>query len=471
MRLGINSSRRAGQPWQIVAVLAFAGMGSAFMHTILVPIQGELPELLGVGRDQTAWVITATLLTSAICTPISGKLGDMFGKRRIALVLLGLLVAGSVIAALSPTIGPLIVGRALQGTGMGVIPLGISMLRDLLPVQLLGTAVSLVSATMGVGGALGLPISAFVTERFDWHLLFWVAAGIGTVALLLLAAVIPPGGRRSGGRLDLVGAGGLALGLLGVLLAISRGNAWGWFSGRTLALLLGGILVLLLWGRYQLRVKNPLIDLRASAKPPVLFTNLASVAMGFALFSSNVAFPQLLSLPLAAGGLGLSLLAASFVLMPSGLAMLVMSPVSGRLQRTIGAKPLLVAGACVLAVAYTIAVFVDIQVWHVLLINLIIGIGIGLGFAAMPALIMQVVPASTTAAANGINTLMRALGTSTAAAAIAVVLAASAAPLGDLSFPSREGFQTAFLFGLAAAVLCAAIAMLIPVGKETSTAG
>lgn len=229
-------------------MLALAGMAASFMQTILIPIQGELPQLLGASREDTAWVITITLLVSAICTPISGRLGDMYGKRRVAMVLLGLLALGSVVAALSPTVVPLIIGRALQGLGMGVIPLGISILRDVVHRDRLGSAIALVSATLGVGGAFGLPLSAAVTEHADWHVLFWGAAALSAGVLVLVAWFVPESTQRVGGRIDVIGVIGLAIGLAGVLLAISRGNEWGWTSPVTLALLLGGILVLLAWG-------------------------------------------------------------------------------------------------------------------------------------------------------------------------------------------------------------------------------
>ncbi|MBY0690519.1 MFS transporter [Microbacterium marinilacus] len=437
-------------------------MVGSFMQTILIPIQGELPELLNASREDTAWVITITLLVSAICTPITGKLGDMFGKRRIALILLSLLVAGSIVAALSPTVVPLIIGRGLQGLGMGVIPLGITILRDVLPSHRLGSAIALVSATLGVGGALGLPLSAFVTQNADWHMLFWLAAALGAIVLALIALVVPESPTRTGGRVDVVGVIGLAIGLTGILLAVSRGNEWGWASPLTLGLLAGGVVVLLAWGWWELRTSAPLVDLRVSARGPVLVTNLASIAMGFALFSSQIAFPQLLEMPAQAGGIGLTLLQASFILMPSGLAMLAMSPIAGRLERRWGPKPLFIIGGTIIAAGYLVAVLMQLGAWHILTINLLIGIGIGLGYAAMPTLIMRAVPDTETGAANGLNTLMRALGTASASAVIAAVLANSTTTVGGVSMPSTDGFQTAFLFGLAAAAICTMIAVFIP---------
>lgn len=453
---------RMPRPGLVIAVLAFAGMGASFMQTILLPIQSELPVLLDVSRDVSAWVITVTLLVAAICTPISGRLGDMYGKKTVALALLGLLALGSVVAALSPSVVLLIVGRGLQGMGMGVIPLGISILRDVLHKDRLGSGIALVSATLGVGGALGLPISAYVTERYDWHVVFWVAAGIGLLALALVAWIVPVSTMRTGGKLDVVGVIGLAVGLTGVLLAVSRGNDWGWGSPRTLGLLLGGIVVLLVWGWYELRTDSPLVDLRVTARGTVLFTNLASIAMGFALFASNVVFPQLLELPVEGGGLGLTLMQASLVLMPAGLVMLAMSPVAGRLAHRYGPKPLLASGSAIIALSYVIAVAVDLEVWHVLVVNGVVGVGIGLGFAAMPALIMQVVPAHETGAANGLNTLMRSLGTTSAAAVIGGVLAAGGAELDGVPIPSGDAFRTALLLGLLAALVCTVLALLIP---------
>lgn len=450
------------RPNLVIAVLAFCGMGASFMQTILIPIQAELPELLGATRADTAWVITVTLLVSAICTPVSGRLGDMYGKRRISLVLLALLAIGSVVAALSPTVVPMILGRALQGTGMGVIPLGIAILRDLLPPQRLGSAIALVSATLGVGGALGLPLSAYITENFDWHVLFWLAAGIGVAAFLLILWTVPASTLRAGGRFDLVGGIGLAIGLSGVLLAISKGNEWGWLSAPTITCLALGVATLLAWSWHQLRTVNPLVDLRVSSRPSVLLTNLASVAMGFALFASSIVFPQLLRLPAATGGLGTSLLQASFILMPSGIAMLAVSPVAGRLERRLGAKPLLIGGGAILAASYLLAVVVDLEIWHILVINMAIGVGIGLGYAAMPILIMQAVPTHETGAANGLNALMRGLGTSIAAAAVAAVLAQSSLHIGVVPVPDARAFELSLILGLVAAALCAAIAVFIP---------
>ena len=445
-----------------MAVLAIAGLASSFMFTLVVPIQSKLPELLDASREDTAWVVTSTLLAAAVMTPIAGRLGDMYGKRRIVLVLLALLVVGSVIAAASTGIIGVIIGRTLQGAVTGVVPLGISILRDVLHEDRVDSAIALISATLGVGGALGLPISALITERSDWHVLFWVSAGLGVVVFALVLWIVPVSALRTGGRFDYVGTAGLAVGLLGVLLAISRGNEWGWTSPATLVSGLGGILVLLVWGWYELRIAEPLLDLRVAARRPVLLTNITSIAFGFSLFASNVVYPQMLELPATVGGFGLSLVAASLVVMPAGLVMMVLSPFSGRLARTMGPKLLLVLGAIALVLTYGFTLLFASEVWRILVANIGIGFGIGFGYAAMPMLIMRSVPQSETGASNGLNALFRSLGTSTAAAVVGAVLATYVVDLDGVAVPGPAAFQVSFLLGGAAAVVALLVALFIP---------
>ena len=447
----------------IIAVLATAGLCSSFMFTLMVPIQSKLPELLNASREDTAWVVTSTLLAAAVITPISGRLGDMYGKRRIVLVLVAVMVGGSVIAALSPGIIGIIVGRTLQGAIVGVVPLGISIMRDVLHEDRVDSAIAFMSATLGVGGALGLPISALITERSDWHFLFWMAAGLGVVVFALVIWIVPVSVLRTAGKFDFVGAAGLAVGLIGILLAISRGNEWGWGSPVILALGLGGLAVLVLWGWFELRIDAPLLDLRVAARPAVLLTNIASIAMGFSLFASNVVYPQLLELPVATGaGFGLSLLVASLIVMPSGLVMMVLSPVAGRIASRTGPKLLLLLGAISLIAAYGFTLLFSSEVWHILVANILIGAGIGFGYASMPMLIMRSVPQSETGASNGLNALFRSLGTSTAAAVIGAVLASYVVDFNGVPVPTTQGFTVSLILGGAAAIVALVVALFIP---------
>lgn len=444
-------------------MLAFTGLCSAYMFTLVVPIQAELPHLLDADRNDTAWVVTITLLVAACATPISGRLGDMYGKRRIVLVLIGLLILGSAVAAISGGIGGVILGRALQGATTGVIPLGIAIMRDVLPPERLGTAVALMSATMGVGGAVGMPVSAVIVEHLDWHVLFWLAAALGVLALALVALFVPPSTLRTPGRFDYLGAVGLAAGLSGVLLAVSRGADWGWLSPVTLGCGIGGVAILLLWGWYQLRVSEPLLDLRVAARPAVLYTNLAAIGMGFSLFGTNVTMPQMLELPAGSdAGLGQSMLVTSLIVMPAGLVMMVISPLSGWLERTLGARFMLAFGTGAVAVAYAFLLLWSNEVWQLFVANIVVGVGIGLSFAAMPMLIMRAVPSHETGASNGINALFRSLGTSAASAVMAAVLAALTVDYAGTPVPTPQAFEVCFWLGAGAAVGACVLSLLIP---------
>ena len=447
----------------IVAVLAFAGIVVALMQTLVIPLIPQLPVLLDTSAANTAWVVTATLLAGAVAVPVMGRLGDMFGKRRLLLVGLALLIVGSVVGALSDSVLPLIVGRVLQGLASGVIPLGISIMRDVLPREKLAGSVALMSASLGVGGALGLPAAALIAEYADWHYLFWTAAALGLVVTGLVVSVVPESTVRAGGNFDFPGAVSLSAALISLLLAISKGSAWGWTSSATLAMLLVSVVSFAFWVWWELRTPLPLVDLRVTTRRQVLFTNLASIAIGFALFAMSLVFPQVLQLPSATGyGLGQSILAAGLVMAPSGIIMMLVSPISARITTSRGPKTTLMAGAVVIAVGYLIGVVTLSSVWLLVAISMVIGAGIGLAYGAMPALIMGAVPASETGAANSFNTLMRSLGTSFASAVAGVILAQMTIEAGGRSIPSEAAFHVTMGVAAGAAVLSFVLASFIP---------
>jgi MFS family permease len=447
----------------VVASLAFTGLVVAFMMTLMTPLVPELPSILGASREASQWALTVTLLSAAVATPTAGRLGDLYGKRRVVLILLALVVLGSVIAMFTSSLLPLIVGRALQGAGIGVIPLGLSILRDVLHRDRLGAAIALVSATLGVGGAVGLPIAAVISQYLDWHFLFVLSGLLSAAGLLLVWRVVPVSVLRSEGSFDVVGALGLGVGLVAILLGVSEGNAWGWASPAVLGLLVGGLVVLVLWGLFEVRTESPLIDLRVAARKTVLFTNIASITVGFGYFGTVVLFPQLLELPTGTGvGLGQTMLVASLCLMPSGLVMWAISPVAARLTRARGARVSLLLGIVILAVASFLGIAFMTQVWHTILVATVVGFGVGFAYASMPTLIMGAVPATETAASNALNSVMRTLGSTIASAVLAVVLSAHVVTVGRVTTPSSNAFRLAFVITAIVALIGVVFSLLIP---------
>uniref|UniRef100_A0AAU2VUX6 MFS transporter n=1 Tax=Streptomyces sp. NBC_00008 TaxID=2903610 RepID=A0AAU2VUX6_9ACTN len=455
----------------VVATLAFAGTVAAVMQTLVTPLIAELPKLLNTSSSNATWVITVTLLVSAVCVPVSGRLGDLLGKRRMLLVCSVPLFAGSVVCALASSVVPMIIGRGLQGVGMGMVPLGIALLRDVVPREKLSSSIALVSASLGIGGALGLPIASAVAQYASWRVLFWGSAALALTISALIWFLIPdvPAGAK-GQRFDVPGALGLAVGLVCLLLAVSKGAEWGWASTTTVGLFVASVVVLLGWGFWELRTRDPLVDLRTTARPRVLITNLASLFVGFGMYAGMLIAPQLLQFPEATGyGLGQSMLAAGLWMAPGGIMMMIVSPLGGKLTDARGPKFTLISGVLVIAAAYGLGILLMGSAWGLMLFLMVSSSGVGLAYGAMPALIMSAVPASETAAANGFNTLMRALGTSIGAAVIGAVLSQMTTETGGFSLTSEAGFRTGLMFGCAVAVIAAVISTFIPAVRGSAS--
>ncbi|MFI7410056.1 MFS transporter [Streptomyces sp. NPDC049627] len=462
------TGRAAGKA--LVPVLAFAGIVVAVMQTLLVPVIKDLPQLLSTAPSNATWVLTSTLLSGAVATPIMGRLGDLYGKRRMLITSLAVMVAGALVSAVTSDLLPMIAGRTLQGFAMGAIPLGIGLMRDMLPRERLGSAMALMSSSIGVGGGLALPAAALIAQHTNWHALFYGAAGLGALAIALTLLVVPESEVRAEGSFDLPGALGLSAGLVLFLLPITKGSDWGWTSGTTLGLFGASVAVLVLWGIYELRTQAPLVDLRTTARPAVLFTNLASIMVGVSFYVVSLVLPQLLQLPKATGyGLGQSMVVAGLLVAPLGLTMMFTAPVYARLSAKYGPKTTLILGMLIIAIGYGAGLGLMSAPWQSLVIAVVLGAGIGLAYSSLPALIVGAVPASETGAANGLNTLMRSIGTSVSSAVIGMVLANTANDVGGVEIPTMHGFRVSFLIATAAVAVGLLLALFLPKQRPAAT--
>ncbi|NJQ03165.1 MFS transporter [Streptomyces zingiberis] len=467
----MTTLRPVVHPGRSISVLAAAGIVAALMQTLVVPLIGSLPTLLNTTASNASWAVTATLLAGAVTTPVSGRLGDLYGKRRILLACCVPLVVGSVVCALADSLIPMVVGRALQGVGMGIVALGISALRDIMPPERLGSSIALISSSLGIGGALGLPFAAAVAEGADWRILFWVSAALSAVVGVLIYLVIPatPAQKERTARFDLLGALGLGTGLICLLLGVSKGADWGWGSATTLVLLILSPVILLVWGWWELHTPSPLVDLRVTARPLVLVTNAASFVVAFSMYAAALLVPQLLQLPERTGyGLGQSMLAAGLWMAPSGLMMMVVSPLGAKLSTARSPKTTLFVGSLVIALGYGSSLLLMGSTWGLLIVTCVCNTGVALAYGAMPALIMGGVPQSETASANSFNTLLRSVGTSVAAAVVGIILAQMTQGAGAQPVPSESGFRTGLLLGCVVALAAAAITLAIPYRKPAA---
>ena len=454
-------------PNVVIAVLALAGMGASLQQTLVLPLIPDLPEILDVGPTTASWAVTVTLLTAAVATPIVSRLADMVGKRRMIVVALITMTSGSILVAVGGGFVTTVAGRGLQGFAASLIPVGISIMRDSLPRERVGFAVALMSATLGIGMALGLPLSGVLYGHLGFDSIFWVGAIGGVLLTVAVLRLVPESGVRTPGRFDYLGALLFSLALTSTLLAVSRGGDWGWGSRKVVGLLCVSVLTLLIWFPYELRVNDPMVDLRTAARRPVLLTNIASIGVAFALFVNLLASGQQLQMPTATGyGFGLTVTQAGLAMMPAGLAMVFLSPVSGRMLDRLGGRVTLLVGAGIMSVSYVFRVFATGSVVEVVLGSSLVGIGAAVSFAAMPTLIMAHVPITESASANGLNSLMRAIGGSMSSAVLAAVLSSVSATAAGESFPSLAAFEDMYWISAAAALLAVVLVAFIPTRRQ-----
>ncbi len=448
----------------ITAILCLSGTVVALQQTMVIPLLPDFPKILGVSADDASWLVTVTLLTSAVATPIVSRLADMFGKRRMMLISMTMIVVGSLVAAIGGNLVALLIGRGLQGFAISMIPVGISIMRDELPKEKVASATALMSATLGIGSALGLPLSGLIFEHLGWPAIFWLSAIVGVLLIIAVAAVVPESSVRTRGKFDFLGAVMLSTALTAILLAISKGARWGWTSELTLLMFVIGIVTLALWFPYELRVTQPMVDLRTSAKRPVLLTNVASILVGFSMYANNLSTTQQLQMPKISGyGFELGVMAAGLCMIPAGLAMVFFAPVSANITKRFGAKITLIVGGTVLALAYIARVFLTGSIALIIISAAVVSIGTAIAYSAMPMLIMRSVPITETASANGLNSLLRSVGTSTSSAVVAAMLTSMVIPSGPgEGLPSIDAFKNIFWLAALAAVAAAAAAAFIP---------
>jgi EmrB/QacA subfamily drug resistance transporter len=452
-----------------LAILTLAGVAFALQQTMVIPALPALQHDLHTTTTWVTWVLTIFLLVASVATPVLGKLGDQYGKERILTIALAVFLVGCIGAAAAWNIWSLIAFRAVQGAGGAVFPLSFSIIRDEFPPEKVGVAIGLISATFGVGGGFGIVLSGLIVDNFSWRWLFVVGAvGIGA-AVVLVHRFVPESPVKTPSRVDSVGATLLSLGLVSMLLALTEGEDWGWSSGRILGLAAAAVVFLLLWGLAELRVPEPMVDMRMLARRQVLFTNLTALVAGFAMFGSFVLVPNFVETPhnvsahvarLVDYGFGASTTTAGLYLLPSSVALLFAGPLAGLMGRRTGAKWPLAAGlAFVAASAASLAEWHD-HPWQILAAMPVLGLGVGFAYAAMAVLITEAVRPTETGVATGMNTVMRTVGGVVGGQVGAALLAAHTIPRTG-GVPSVVGFEVAFAISAVAALVGAGVAIFV----------
>ncbi|MGY1812523.1 MFS transporter [Blastococcus sp. SYSU D00820] len=451
-----DTSRRA-----LPAVLVFTGTVVAVISSLGAPLVPAIAAAHDVPLADAQWSLTITLVVGAVSTPVAGRLGDGPRRRAVMLGALGLVVAGSVLAALPLGFPALLTGRALQGFGLGLTPLAIATARDALAGARSRSTVAALSITVVAGVGLGYPVAGLLADLGGVHAAFWFGAGVSALALLTGALALPPSPDRPARPLDLPGALLLGTGLGAALLALGEGETLGWRSPAVLGLGALSLVTLAGWVAWSLRAAAPLVDLRLARGRTAATAHLAALLVGLAnylLLSSVTLAAQ--TEPAAGYGFGASVVVAGLVLLPFSAA----SVLAGRLARLLadraGPAAVLPAGALVLGVAAGLFALTPGSLWLLCGVMAVAGLGVGGCFAALPALVVAAVPPAETGSAMSLNQVLRYVGFATGSAATATLLEA-ATPDGSAA-PGPGGYTAVALLACGICVLTAVLTRVLP---------
>lgn len=458
---GSAGGRGAAQPRLVVGVLAAGGSAFVVLQSLVIPALPELQATFETSPNGAAWIMTAYLLSASVTTPIVGRAGDLWGKKRVLLAVLATLAVGAVLAGFASSLELMIVARLVQGLGGGFFPLAFGIVRDELPADRVAPGIGVISGLLGVGGGAGIVLAGPILDSLGYRWLFWAPLVVLVPTIVATMLAIPESRARATGRLDIIGAFLLSVTLVLLLVAIGQAPYWGWASGKVLAM--GGVAAATAagWVRLEQRRPFPLVDMHTMTHRGVRIAHTAALLIGLAMFAYAFLIPQFLQgLPSGGFGFGLTVSETGLCMLPFSLAMLLAAPVAGHLTRRFGPGRLLAVGSAAAGAALSLAAFAHDSVWEIVFVGGILGAGIGVAFSSLANLIVESVPQDQMGIAAGINTVIRTIGGAAGTQLVASVLVATAVG----GSPSEAGFTISFL--LLGLVL--AVAAVVSCGRHPS---
>ena len=451
-----------------LAVLATGALAYAVSQTMVAPALPAIQKDLHTTTTGVTWVLTVYLLTASIATPVLGRLGDMFGKEQVLVGVLGMFALGSLVAALSHSIGLLVAGRAIQGFAGAVFPLSFGIIRDEFPPERVAQGIGLISATFGIGGGIGLVAAGVIVDHLSWEWIFWIGLIVTLLALVATLLFVPESPIKVPAKIDWTGAALLSVGLGALLLGISQGPRWGWASGRVLGLFAVAVVAFVAWVRFELRVPEPLVDMRMMRRRAVWSTNLAALLVGFGMFGSFILIPQFVQAPPGAGyGFNATVTEAGLILLPATGVMLFAGPFAGWLGARFGSRLPLLIGTATATGAFLLIGLAHDHKWELYIGTALMGAGIGFAFAAMANLIVEAVDPTETGVATGMNTIMRTVGGSLGAQISATIV--SAHVIAGTHIAKEAGYTAAFFLSAFVLLLAFGATLLVPVRARVHT--
>jgi EmrB/QacA subfamily drug resistance transporter len=443
-----------------LALLTVAGISFAVMQTLVVPALPFFQREFDTTASWATWIATAFLLSSSVLTPILGKLGDSYGKKRMLVISLGIFGLASLGAAAAWNLPSLVFFRVIQGAGAAVFPLSFGIIRDEFPPEKIGLGIGTVSSVFGVGGGVGLVLSGVIIEHLTWHWLFLIGAVPVLASTVLLALFVPESPVKFPTKPDYVGGFTLSLALATLLIALSEGTNWGWTSVGVLSLLVASAVLFTLWVRVESSVPEPMVDLRTFARREMAATNVTTFLMGFSMFSTFILLPNFVQFPLGVPpdlaaqldyGFGATPVEVGLFFVPSSVAMMVAGPLAGALGTRIGNHVTLRIGIGFLVLSLVLLASLHDEPWTIYAWMVLMGIGLAFSFASLGTLVIEYSPQGETGIATGMNTIMRTIGAALGSQVAAAIISANT--LAGTEIPLERGFTLAFTISAAGALV------------------
>ncbi len=449
--------------YKVMGILVGLVLIVMYIEGMLTP---SLPSIEGdflITPAQASLVLSMYMVGGVAITPIVGKLGDIYGKRKMLIITLFIYAAAVSVTGFSPTFDFMIISRTIQGIGLSVMPLGFALVREEFPKELVPKAQALISAMFGAGFAISIPLGSLVSNDFGWRWTYHSAIPL-VFGLLLVSWIVIKESRfkRPDVKIDYAGAAMLASSLSLFVFALSEGASWGWISEKTIGMILAGFFILFPLAIYELRYTKAggeaILNYKLLSMRNVLVANVILSIAGLGMFLSMQALTYRFIF-----GFHDSILETGLSLVPFALGTFILGPIAGALVSKTGVKPLAALGAVISALGFILQSTLP-GYNGVLVYEFLIGAGLSLLNGTLINFIVLTVNPRDMGLATAMNGTFRSLGSSIGAPIAGSILATYATQVSPaLTIPNDTAYT--YIFIIAALVFLAA-AMLVPLGKE-----
>jgi MFS family permease len=477
--LGTFEDNPKGQPtkipasaWKVLAVLSSLATMVMYAETMLIPALPDLIDEFNVSYSTSSWILSAYLIPGAVMTPIAGKLSDIYGRKKVLLVIMAVYAVGISMAGFAENIYFLFVSRAIQGIGIAMFVIAFSIIRDQFPRDRISIGQGIISSMFASGAVIGLLMGGFIISNFGWRATFLSAVPITIVLFIIIwrfnynakpqADKVKQYVSRS---VDIKGAITLAVFVTSFLLALTLlETGQGSNMANMSAFLTAGIVSLMVFIVIERRSKEPLVDLRLIIHKVILPANLIIMVVGFSMFMVFQTIPVLVRNPVPLG-FGGDAAAVGYTQLPFAIVLLVFGPTSGLIVSKLGSVKPIIMGTAISAVAFFgLAAFHE--GWAAVAVNLaVLSTGLSLTNVGAMNVTILATPAEFIGMSLGMNNLLRILGSSVGPALAGVYMQtfqSTAEVAGTrMAFPSMEAYSVIFLTAMMLSVLSIGLAFYL----------